>query len=70
MLHRRHEGRDADEDADGVADCNDQCPGVDDGVFAPGCATAIPAVSQWGLVILALLLLTAGKVYFARRRLA
>jgi hypothetical protein len=57
----------ADDDGDGVANCNDQCPGVDDGVFAPDCQTAIPTISEWGLVILALLLLVAGKVYFGRR---
>jgi hypothetical protein len=57
----------ADDDGDGVPNCNDQCPGVDDGVFAPDCQTAIPTISEWGLVILALLLLVAGKVYFGRR---
>jgi len=43
------------------ADCG---PG---GVCAPACGSAIPTVSQWGLVILALLLLVAGKVYFGKR---
>jgi IPTL-CTERM motif len=28
---------------------------------------AIPTVSQWGLVVLTLLLLTGAKVYFGRR---
>ena len=32
------------------------------------CEIEIPAVSEWGLVILALLLLTVGKVYFGQRR--
>ena len=41
----------------------DLCPGVDDAVFAPDCREAIPTVSAWGLVILALLLFTAGKIY-------
>jgi len=40
---------------------------VDDAVFAPECVGQIPTVSEWGLVILALLLLVAGKVYFGRR---
>jgi hypothetical protein len=31
---------------------------------------AIPTVSEWGLVILTLLLLTGAKVYFGRRRVA
>ena len=58
----------ADADGDGTPDCIDQCPGVDDDVFAPGCRDAIPTVSTWGLVVLALVLLTGGKVYFGRRR--
>ena len=57
----------ADGDGDGVPDCIDKCPGVDDAVFAPECVGQIPTVSEWGLVILALLLLVAGKVYFGRR---
>ena len=57
-----------DSDGDGVPDCVDVCPGVDDNVFAPGSVGAIPTVSEWGLVILALLLLVAAKVYFSRRR--
>lgn len=55
-----------DEDTDGVPDCVDACPGVDDALFAPQCAEAIPTVSQWGLVTLALLLLTAAKLRFGR----
>ncbi len=53
-----------DTDEDGVADCNDLCSGVDDGVFAPQCEHAVPTVSTWGLIIMALLLLAVGKVYF------
>ena len=62
-------GRDdfADFDGDGVPDCTDQCRGVDDAIFAPDCEGAIPTMSEWGLVILALLLLVVGKVYFSRR---
>ncbi len=56
-----------DSDGDGFLDCVDQCNGVDDAVFAPGCVGQIPTVSEWGLVVLALLLLVAGKVYFGRR---
>jgi len=51
-----------DSDLDGISDCNDQCPGVDDSVFALGCAAAIPTVSGWGIVIFALSLLTLAKV--------
>jgi hypothetical protein len=56
-----------DDDADGVLDCVDQCPNVDDAVFAPGCVDAIPTVSGWGLVVLTLLLLVAHKIHFTRR---
>jgi hypothetical protein len=56
-----------DTDGDGYLDCVDQCPGVDDDVFFPGCQGAIPTVSEWGMIVLALLLLVAGKVYFGRR---
>jgi sugar lactone lactonase YvrE len=52
----------ADSDADGIPDCDDQCPGLDDPTFAPDCTAAIPTISSWGLIILTLLLLTAGKV--------
>jgi hypothetical protein len=60
-------GAQDDTDGDGVINCNDLCNGVDDAVFGPECEGAIPTVSEWGLVILALLLLAAGKVYFGRR---
>ncbi len=57
-----------DNDGDGFMNCVDQCPGADDAVYAPGCMGAIPTVSEWGLVILALLLLAVGKICFAGRR--
>ena len=57
-----------DSDGDGVADICDICDGADDAIFCPGCKTAIPTVSAWGLVILALFLLTVAKVFFSRRR--
>ena len=56
-----------DDDGDGFLNCDDTCAGVDDAVFGPCEPGAIPTVSEWGLVILALLLLAAGKVYFGRR---
>jgi hypothetical protein len=59
-----------DADRDGVLDCVDKCPGVDDSVFGPGCTEAIPTVSDWAVVIMALSLLAAGKVYFGGRRVA
>lgn len=55
-----------DDDGDGFPNCDDTCAGVDDAVFGP-CDEPIPTVSEWGLVVLALLLLAAGKVYFGRR---
>ncbi|MCH7729294.1 MAG: IPTL-CTERM sorting domain-containing protein [Planctomycetes bacterium] len=58
----------ADSDGDGVPDCDDQCPGVDDAVFAPECEGAIPTTSQWGLIVLTLLLLVGIKmICFGRR---
>ncbi len=69
---------DADTDGDGVADCNDVCPGGDDTVDNNGNGTpddcdagnTIPTVSTWGMIVMAMLLLTAGKLYFGRREVA
>lgn len=57
---------DTDSDSDGVSDCLDVCPGVDDAAFAPECDGAIPTVSAWGLIALALLLVTGSKIRFGR----
>jgi hypothetical protein len=63
-----------DSDGDGSCDSDDICPGEDDGADSdpadgvPDCVQDIPTVSEWGLVILTLLLLTAWKVYFGRRQ--
>lgn len=57
---------DSDDDGDGIADPCDLCAGVDDGLFAPECVGAIPTVSEWGLVVLALLLMIVAKLAFAR----
>ncbi len=46
-----------DNDCDGLTDSAD-----------PDCAGAIPTVSEWGLIAMALLLLAGAKVYFNRRR--
>ena len=51
-----------DSDSDGVVDCDEVCPGVDDLLFAPGCSGAIPTVSTWGLLVLPLALLSVAKV--------
>lgn len=59
-----------DSDGDGVRECHDQCPGVDDSIFAPECESAIPTTSQWGLVVLTLLLLVGLKISFRRTRQA
>ncbi len=55
-----------DSDVDGVSDCVDLCAGVDDAIFGEQCASAIPTVDSWGLVVLTLLLMVGGKVYFQR----
>ena len=44
------------------------CPGGES--CRPSCDVAIPTVSAWGVVVLALLLMTVGKIYFGRRRVA
>lgn len=59
---------DVDSDADTIADCFDACPGGDDRIDldhngAPDCTQAIPAMSEWGLVVLALLLLVFAKIH-------
>ncbi|MCO6436961.1 MAG: hypothetical protein J5J06_07730 [Phycisphaerae bacterium] len=59
---------DVDSDGDTVADCVDQCANVDDRVYAPGCAEAIPTTSDWGLVVFAMVLLVCGKVVFGPDR--
>lgn len=66
---------DEDSDADTIADCIDRCPGLDDridhnGDDIPDCLefSPVPAVSTWGLTILALLLLAAAKIRWSRPR--
>ncbi|MCH8146849.1 MAG: hypothetical protein IH987_02510 [Planctomycetes bacterium] len=55
---------DGDADGDGFFGVCDRCRGVDDAVFGPECDNAIPTTSAWSLVVLALLLLAGGKVFF------
>ena len=64
-----------DSDGDTVDDQCDVCPGEDDladmdrnGIQDCLDPDFIPTVSTWGLVVLALLLLTVAKIYFGRRR--
>jgi len=66
-----------DVDGDGVGDGCDNCPNdpnpgqqdTDGDGIGDACEVGgIPTVSEWGLAILMLLLLTAAKVYFGRRR--
>ena len=52
----------SDSDGDSTPDCVDQCAGVPDDIFAPGCTAAIPTVSSWGVLILLLCLLSAETV--------
>ena len=58
----------ADLDSDFIPDCTDQCPGVNDAVFGPGCTAAIPTASHWGLAVIALCLLIAAKLAFGLPR--
>jgi hypothetical protein len=55
-----HDGK--DNDCDGLVDCDDPDCGLD-----PACMGIIPTVSEWGLVILTLLLLMAAKIYFSHQ---
>ena len=60
----------------GIVEAGEECDGSDDakcpGNCASGCTcepgTKIPAVSEWGLIITSLLLLSGGAVLIARRR--
>ncbi len=54
-----------DEDGDGVCDSCDVCPGYDD---ASPCT--IPTISEWGLVAMTLLVLTAATLVLTKRRAA
>ncbi len=55
-----------DSDGDAVADCVDECTGANDSIYAPGCISAIPAATEWGLVVITLALLSLSKIYFRR----
>jgi len=61
---------DDDADGDGVLNCDDRCPGVDDAVFGPDCEPEIPTLSGWGVAVLALTLLVGGKLRCGRRERA
>ena len=50
-----------DADGDGVCNLCDVCPGYDDAEPCP-----IPTVSAWGMLVMALLVLTAGTLVYAR----
>jgi len=54
-----------DADSDGVPDACDVCPGFNDAEPCP-----IPAISAWGMVAMAALMLAAGAVVVSRRRAA
>jgi hypothetical protein len=64
MLGQTCEG---DDDGDGYVNACDTCPGIDDAIHGPCPPGMIPTVSEWGLVIMALLLLVVGKVFFGIR---
>lgn len=55
-----------DADGDGVADACDVCPGKDD-TSNPECAPHVPTVGAWGLIVLALSLLSAAKLGATKR---
>ena len=39
---------------------------ADDAVFAPACQNAIPTVSEWGIVVIMLMVLVVAKICFRR----
>ncbi len=57
---------------DNVAEGGEACDGTDDdacpGECQADCTCPIPTVSEWGLIVMVLLALTAGTIVFARRR--
>jgi hypothetical protein len=64
-----------DADADDDCDCNDWDAFIDNWTGPPAeppafwlCTEAIPTVSEWGIAVLALLVLAAGAVVLVRRR--
>jgi hypothetical protein len=65
---------DDDSDGDTIPDCNDVCDGLDDRIDLDGNGTPdcleglVPTVSEWGLAVLALVLMVVAKLSFGRRR--
>lgn len=65
---------DTDSDSDTIPNCHDQCPGEDDLIDdnedgVPDCAEgAIPTLSEWGLVLMAVLLCGVARFYFGGRK--
>lgn len=57
------------EEGEDCETCPEDCPCEEGEVCVDGeCVNIIPTVSEWGLIIMALLALTAGTLIFARRR--
>jgi hypothetical protein len=66
---------DDDSDDDTVPDCNDLCPNWDDtidedGDGVPDCVGSggVPATSEWGVIVLILLLMAVSTYFLLRRR--
>ena len=51
---------------DGICNFGEDCESCE--MDCGPCEPAIPTVSEWGLIVMTLLALTAGTIVFARRR--
>ena len=62
-------GNEICEEGEDCETCEEDCPCKEGETCVDGeCVNIIPTVSEWGLIVMVLLALTAGTIVFARRR--